>query len=118
MGKEHQMSEKHTPLPWKVGLYGGIYPVSPPNSAAIVSADTPSGPLPNHIANEALIVAAVNSYPSRQRLVDALRLTMEALMAGDPVDGSADQSYVIPGDKVIAALSEARTALAGLGEKP
>lgn len=49
----------HTKEPWKVGEFGGIYQAT--GGACIVSALTPSGFLPNSIANERRIVACVNA---------------------------------------------------------
>ena len=49
----------HTPEPWAVGEYGGIYPAN--GGAGIVTGCTKSGFLPNHTANERRIVACVNA---------------------------------------------------------
>ncbi len=54
---------QHTPEPWRVGPYHGVYPVNMNENGGslIVHADTKSGPLPNGRANEARIVACVNA---------------------------------------------------------
>ena len=60
----------HTPTPWRVGRYGGIYPIG--NGAMIVSANTKSGYLPYATDNEAFIVQAINSHDKLQADRDAL----------------------------------------------
>ena len=56
LAKLIENTKGHTPGPWEVGEYGGIYPEG--NGPCIVSALTKSGFLPNHTTNEALCAAA------------------------------------------------------------
>ena len=70
----------HTPTPWRVGRYGGIYPIG--NGAMIVSANTKSGYLPYATDNEAFIVQAINSHDKLQADRDAL-LTAAHMVLSD-----------------------------------
>ena len=62
---------EHTPTPWRVGPYGGIYPAG--TGSMIASSDTKSGQLPRATENEAFIVEAVNAH-------DKLRTDRDALL--------------------------------------
>jgi hypothetical protein len=60
----------HIPTPWRVGPYGGIYPID--TGPMIASSYTKSGCLPRATENEAFIVEAVNSHDKLQADRDAL----------------------------------------------
>ena len=62
-------SSERTPTPWRRGLYGGVYPLD--GGPMIVSGQTKSGYLPNHVENETFIVRAANSHEALMEFWDA-----------------------------------------------
>lgn len=98
------MSEKHTSLPWVVG--DSSVRADGADGKPIFFVDVPRW-RDECEANAALIVAAVNSYPSRQRLVRIL----EALLETNALKNNNSEH-------VMGLCRDARLALAEIGEKP
>ena len=74
-----EMSElAHTPTPWRVGPFGGIYPLGA--GSMIASSDTKSGSLPRATENEAFIVEAVNAHDKLQAERDALLTALKKII--------------------------------------
>lgn len=119
------MSEKHTSLPWHyqedADDYTHIVRDLTGDRIVVSAGQDSSG---KSEADCRLIVAAVNSYPSRQRLVSALEGCDEALQLAYKVprpwiDGGVSyEEWEACCKKIDAAQAEARSALAEIGEKP
>lgn len=97
---------EHTPTPWRRGLYGGVYPVT--GGPMIVSGQTKSGYLPNHVENETFIVRAVNSFDT---LVSALEqiIDMNVQYAIDRYGDAAEAETMACVTVARAALSQAKS---------
>lgn len=104
---------EHTPLPWSVGPYGGIYRLNADgiHGPLIVSGETKNGTLPNKEGDEAFIVEAVNAYEaikdSHSNLIEALEEVMEWISNWD-VPFLEDEEWGPAYDKVSLALSKAK----------
>lgn len=104
---------KHTPLPWKELQPQTNAPYGQDMGWGIVAVEPMRGRIDSQITGMSevdakFIVAAVNSYPSRQRLVEALHtvcraFVMEKATAAEELAALKDAYYV------------ARTALADIG---
>lgn len=125
------MSEKHTPLPWhndsKNSGYTQLDVCGPRHEdggdyAPICHVNTE--------ANADLIVAAVNSYPSRQRLVEALdevitvvgqALRQWRYFSEDASERDLEEDLdaeAVLYRECVRKVKQARSALAEIGEKP
>jgi hypothetical protein len=85
-----------TPLPWRIDgpdQFGDYNILHEGDSLAIGAVVSNMRPPEEVAANAALIVAAVNSYPSRRQLVEALRELTDRFETAVRLSGS-DPEYV------------------------
>lgn len=103
-----------TKSPWMRGPYGGIYSQAPSVTHTLLSANTKSGPLPNHQANELAAIAAVNALPALLDTAEEAQRLREALEEIRDLTGFVRFRGDVPRAPDTEDLREiARTALNG-----